>query len=1071
MRNHRAHRLAPVLLSLAMIFSLLAVPASAAEGGKTDVWDFGAEQLDATQYNNKLTVEEINSWYPASVAPGSEGNTIASFTSSDGELSFNDGGKPATHRLRTMNTALTRRDAKSLTGADGTVYNGYIYSNSGANPDVYVSLNCSAGDTVTVIVGSNGGDSTINFEGPSGVESSGKFLSGGAKAQELKFYPKETGTYKFYSTDEKLVIARIYRGSAQTVTVSGAVTAPAALSGYSVAFTNTENGAVTSAAVSDGKYTAQLQVPFTYDVSLLNANGYIVTSENKLTVDAAKTLDVTVQAVDLVTVKGNITGLSADALAKLNLKFAADTVYVPTLTVDGGKYTAVLEKGVSYALTAQGVNDYALTSANTISYPADATADIAFAAKPRYKVWVAPIMGTKADMAEAGVGGATYTFTNLDEEGYVYTFDGMEGIALRDGRYSLEVTGLKNGYVQKLTPDVVVNGADVNPMVGYEKPDTTPVAYKANLTVGKSGCDYQSVGDALAAIRRMERPNGERVTVSIQPGNYEEMLVVDVPNVSLVNSSATPSTAITGKGVDIDPNAVRITWYYGHGYNYYSMGDDCKYNAELLEVNKQNGRESFTNPGAGSTNGSYWNSSVVVSADGFEARGIIFENSFNQYISPKSLEDVIVNNGAAKEGATPRAELKTAGDTAVQDKAYVERAGALAITNNCKNIYFENCKFIGRQDTLFGGAGTTAAFYGCQVVGSTDYIYGPMTAVFAKCDLVFNTSENSNDRGYVTAPQHTAGRGFLLYNCNITSTTPGVDTASAQVSKPGYFGRPWTANTGEAVFFETVIGTASDGSSLIHPDGWLNTLSGTSALCGEYNTHELTAGVDNSTQRVAWCGKFDGGKLTDGTPITVEAFLGDWKPFEGKDMSISTAGTAPAVPSGTGFADVPADLYCAQAVTWAVDNKVTTGTSATTFSPTQTCTVKEILTFLWRAKGEPEAVVACPFSEVDPYGPYYDALCWAEEVGLLGAETTSANQPCTRAMVCTYLWRAAGSPQVRHAALPDVPGDSFALNAISWALEAGITNGTGVGFSPDRVCSRGEIITFLYRSQVQSLGK
>ena len=1066
MKTPRARSLAATLLSLAMLFSLFTLPASAAEGGKTDVWDFGAEQLDESKYNNMLTVEEINGWYPASVVPGSEGNTIASFTSSDGELSFNDGGKPTTHRLRTMNTALTRRDAKSLTGADGTVYNGYIYSNSGANPDVYVSLKLNAGDTVTVIVGSNGGDSTINFEGPSGVEASGKFLSSGAKAQELKFYPKETGTYKFYSTDEKLVIARIYRESARTVAVSGTVTAPAALSGYSVAFTNTENGAVTSAAVSGGKYTVQLQAPFTYDVSLLDANGYIVTSENTLTVDAAKTFDVTISAVELVTVKGNITGLSAEALAKLELKFAADAIYVPTLTVENGKYTAVLEKGVSYDLTALGVNDYALTSANTVSYTADAAADITFAAKPRYKVWVAPIMGTKADMAAAGVGDATYTFTNLDEEGYVYTFDGMEGITLQDGRYSLEVTGLKNGYVQKLTPDVVVNGADVNPMVGYEKPDTTPVAYKANLTVGKSGCDYTTVGDALAAIRRMERPNGERVTVSIQPGNYEEMLVVDVPNVSLVNSSATPSTAVTGKGVDIGPNAVRITWYYGHGYNYYSMGDDCKYNAELLAVNKQNGRESFANPGAGSTNGSYWNSSVVVKASGFEAKGIIFENSFNQYVSPKSLEDVIVNNGAAKEGATPRAELKTAGDTAVQDKAYVERAGALAIANNCKNIYFENCKFIGRQDTLFGGVGTTAAFYGCQVVGSTDYIYGGMTAVFAKCDLMFNTSENNNDRGYVTAPQQTSGRGFLLYNCNITSTTPGVDTASEKVSKPGYFGRPWAANTGEAVFYETVIGTASDGSSLIHPDGWLNTLSGTSALCGEYNTHELTAGVDNAAQRVAWCGKFNGGKLADGTPITVEAFLGDWKPFEGKDMSISTAGAAPAVPSGTGFADVPADLYCAQAVTWAVDNKVTTGTSATTFSPAQTCSDAEILTFLWRAAGSPE-----PAANVGDTYFYTKSTAWAAEQKITENQG-EPDMPCTRAMVCTYLWRFAGSPEAKAADFTDVPGGSSYAKAVAWAVEKGITNGTGAGnFSPDRVCSRGEIITFLYRSQVQSLGK
>ena len=113
---------------------------------------------------------------------------------------------------------------------------------------------------------------------------------------------------------------------------------------------------------------------------------------------------------------------------------------------------------------------------------------------------------------------------------------------------------------------------------------------------------------------------------------------------------------------------------------------------------------------------------------------------------------------SAKEGNVARSEMPV-GSTLVQDKAYVERAGALAIANNCTEIYFENCKFIGRQDTLYGGTGVTAAFYDCSIYGSTDYIYGGMTAVFAKCDLVFNTSENSNDAGYITAAQHSSGRG------------------------------------------------------------------------------------------------------------------------------------------------------------------------------------------------------------------------------------------------------------------------------------------------------------------------
>jgi hypothetical protein len=249
-----------------------------------------------------------------------------------------------------------------------------------------------------------------------------------------------------------------------------------------------------------------------------------------------------------------------------------------------------------------------------------------------------------------------------------------------------------------------------------------------------------------------------------------------------------------------------------------------------------------------------------------------------------------VKLGSAKEGQWFRGELD-AFSTAVQDKAYVERAAALAIANNCTEIYFENCKFVGRQDTLYGGTGVTAAFYDCAVYGGTDYIFGGMTAVFAKCDLVFNTSENNNDVGYITAAQQSSGRGYLMYNCTITSTTPGVDTASQFASKPGYFGRPWATNTAEVIFYMTNIEATctnwySLGASLIRPDGWLSTLSGESNLVGEYGTYEIALGVDNSGKRVGWANVFETEFLADGTPITVEAFLGDWDAFAGKDMII-----------------------------------------------------------------------------------------------------------------------------------------------------------------------------------------
>ncbi len=962
---------------------------------KIYVWDFGAEVLDENTYVNMLSVDEINGWYPDTVTVGSNGNTIASFESSDGLLCFNDGGKSSTHRLRTTNTALTRRDEKSLTDADGNVYTGYIYSNSGSTSAVYVGIKVNAGEKVTLVVGSNGGNSLINFESPTGKVETAEFISGGANAQLLTFYPTESGLYKIYSTTEKLVLARIYREAFNDITLTGNVSAPEGIGDYQIVFTNTLNGTAVSAAVENGAYAVTLKDGYSYELSLADANGYVITKGKSTSIEkgaASASLDVTILQVDLVTVSGNILGLDETALAKVGIAFEADTVYVPEITVSGSGYTAILEKGVSYTLKVSGVEDYKLSSEASVSYAADVTADIALEAKPVYAVTIAPEGCTLADLA-----GATFTFSNLNEEGYVYSFTGTEGIALRDGVYAVKVSNTGD-YVQKLTSNLVVSGEAVTKTIRFtdditewnfadedftgtggawrglqwtnaqknktyllsnagtisvpvkgdckvivnacyqysfyfageeeasvdQKTGSTSqidsfsytytgeagtvditvlgssyitsievvqiVPYAETVTVGKEGCDYKTINAALAAIRQMERPNNERVTVLIQPGNYEEMLVVNVPNVTLKNASQTPSIDLTDKGVDIDANAVRITWYYGHGYTYYSMGSDCKFDADILQVNKENGYASFENPGAGTTGGSYWNASVVIAADGFRADGIIFENSFNQYVSAGAANDVIIPQGGAKEGSTTRGELPL-GSTEVQNKAYVERAAALAIANNCKEVYFENCKFVGRQDTLYGGTGVTAAFYDCAVYGGTDYIFGGMTAVFAKCDLVFNTSEDNNDVGYITAPQQSTGRGYLMYNCHVTSTTPGVDTASEYASKPGYFGRPWAANSGEAVFYNTVIDATCEhwyniDASLIRAGGWLATLSGESVLCGEYGSYEYAKDTDHSEARVDWASVFETEALADGSAITVETFLGEWDAFAGKDMTV-----------------------------------------------------------------------------------------------------------------------------------------------------------------------------------------
>ena len=164
------------------------------------------------------------------------------------------------------------------------------------------------------------------------------------------------------------------------------------------------------------------------------------------------------------------------------------------------------------------------------------------------------------------------------------------------------------------------------------------------------------------------------------------------------------------------------------------------------------------------------------------------------------------------------------------------------------------------------------------------------------------------------------------------------------------------------------------------------------------------------------------------------------------------------------FSDVLPESYCFDAVNWAVDRQITYGTSETTFSPDDTCTTAQVLTFLWRAAGAPVPAIANPFPDVEAGRYYEQAAAWAAQNHLLPDRAYfHPDAPCTRADAVGYLWALAGYPQTENIAyFTDVsPEDAPAVN---WAVERGITRGTfETLFSPDNICTRGQIATFLYR--------
>ena len=173
---------------------------------------------------------------------------------------------------------------------------------------------------------------------------------------------------------------------------------------------------------------------------------------------------------------------------------------------------------------------------------------------------------------------------------------------------------------------------------------------------------------------------------------------------------------------------------------------------------------------------------------------------------------------------------------------------------------------------------------------------------------------------------------------------------------------------------------------------------------------------------------------------------------------------APAAPSG--FTDIKAGAYYADAVKWAVEKKITSGTSKTTFSPNATCSKAQILTFLWRANGSPEPTAANPFTDIKTTDYFYKAALWAAEKGLVSGSTFGANTDCTRAMTVGYLWKAAGSPAASYnGTFNDVPASADYGQAVAWAVSQGITAGTSdTTFSPNATCTRGQIVTFLHRA-------
>ncbi len=261
------------------------------------------------------------------------------------------------------------------------------------------------------------------------------------------------------------------------------------------------------------------------------------------------------------------------------------------------------------------------------------------------------------------------------------------------------------------------------------------------------------------------------------------------------------------------------------------------------------------------------------------------------------------------------------------------------------------------------------------------------------------------------------------------------------------------------------------GAAPASPEACLIDENGTLYLCGYHGPDFFAVNAEGRTlKRIAefnnnYYWPFEITKPDDNT-VAVKMTMGPDQKNHVFEVNLSDYSYAlvEKTPSAVNFTDVAPGAWYAESVNWAVEEGITSGTTAWTFSPDETCTTAQILTLLWRANGSPEPGISNPYADVKRGDYFYNAALWAAQKKLTAGGVLDGSAPCTRSMVVTYLWKLSGSPNVGSNPFTDVGKNAGYAAAVSWAVKEGITSGTSTTtFSPGQTCTRAQIVTFMYR--------
>ena len=327
-----------------------------------------------------------------------------------------------------------------------------------------------------------------------------------------------------------------------------------------------------------------------------------------------------------------------------------------------------------------------------------------------------------------------------------------------------------------------------------------------------------------------------------------------------------------------------------------------------------------------------------------------------------------------------------------------------------------------------------------------------------------------------------AGTGATGAGSHAAGTTVNIYAGT----KSGYTFNGWTSDD------VTVLSASSKNASFVMPNkdvtvkaNWVYNGGGSSGGGYTYYTIKATAGVNGSISPTGNVSVREGRDqtftITPNKGYAVAKVLIDSKnvgavksyTFENvkKNHTIEVVFMKASGNPQTGvFVDVPEGSYYEEAVNWAVEEGITTGTDATHFSPDGICTRAQAVTFLWRAAGSPAAKSAVmPFADVKAGSYYYDAVLWAVENGITKGTSDTMFSPdatCSRAQIVTFLWRSQKSPAAGTAnPFTDVKASAYYADAVLWAVKEDVTKGTtNTTFSPDANCTRAQIVTFIWRA-------